>query len=71
LVAHSAIAVTDRAPARTAAALMASTLARVCRRPRRSRGVGEPRQPLQQARAVVHGEWAGMVRVGDGGGNRG
>ncbi len=39
-VAHSAIAVTDRAPAATAAALTASTRARVCRRPRRSRGSG-------------------------------
>jgi hypothetical protein len=38
--AHSAIAVTLRAPAGTAAALTASTLARVCRRPRRSRGSG-------------------------------
>jgi hypothetical protein len=38
--AHSAIAITDRAPASTAAALTASTLARGCRRPRRSRGSG-------------------------------
>ncbi len=48
-VAHSAIAVTDRAPAATAAALTASTLARVCRRPRRPRGSGSsPAAPAGQ-----------------------
>jgi hypothetical protein len=32
-------------------------------------GVGEHRQPLQQARALAHGKQAGMAGVGHGGGN--
>jgi hypothetical protein len=48
-VAHSAIAVTDRAPAATAAALTARTLARGWRRPRRSRGrAASPAAPAGQ-----------------------
>jgi DNA-binding LacI/PurR family transcriptional regulator len=34
-------------------------------------GVGDHRQPLQQARAVAQGKRAGMVGVGDGGGDGG
>ena len=34
-------------------------------------GVREHRQPLQQARALAHGERTSMVGVGDGGGNGG
>jgi hypothetical protein len=70
-VAHSAIAVTLRAPAATAAALTASTLARGVPSARPVTGVGEHRQPFQQARAVAQGKRAGMVGVGDGGGNGG
>jgi hypothetical protein len=61
---------TLRAPASTAAALRASTLARGWRRPRRAR-VREYGQPFQQAGALAHGERAGMVGVGDSGGDGG
>jgi hypothetical protein len=66
--AHSAIAVTDRAPASTAAALTASTLARVWRRPRRSRGSGSiaSRSSRPGQSPTASGAWAGSVAAGMG-----
>jgi hypothetical protein len=52
-------------------ALTASTLARVCRSPPPVTRVGDPRQPFQQARAFAQGKRAGMLEIGDGGGDEG
>jgi hypothetical protein len=70
---HSWIAVTDRAPASTAAALTASTPVRGCRRPRRSRGSGiaarRSSKPGHSLRASGRGasSWAATVGIVVGG----